>query len=198
MRWDYATIAEYFAGPLNPNEFGPSGMFHSFGGDGRLNFRFDNDVGSPAISAIESGAIALSDGSVVFGKDDGHAYALGSDGALRWQFPRRRAADALEPEIVDVFDTSDGPCSLARAYFDPKTAHIEGKTCHTTGSSPQAPCSGPKTSTSPAFGQRGACGGRCASSMVGNVTTDARTGSLRWHRISRRTAIRAPSGVDPP
>ncbi|MBI5528173.1 MAG: PQQ-binding-like beta-propeller repeat protein, partial [Deltaproteobacteria bacterium] len=131
FRYDFDSMASYFAGEQNPDgipnpgEVGPSGLFYSLSPEGVVRYRFDNDIGSAAISAIESGALITSDGTAIFGKDDGHVYALDPEGKQLWQFPAPGPTDPL----VDVFDTRDGPCTLDRAYGDLGTCYLDGKTC---------------------------------------------------------------------
>lgn len=108
-RYDFDSFRDYFAGETNPNGIGSSGLFHSFDADGHIRYRFDANIGSPAISAIESGALILDDGTAIFGQDDGHVYALNGQGQLAWQFPSEAS-----PKVVDVFDTTDGLCTYER------------------------------------------------------------------------------------
>lgn len=78
---------------------GYSGYLAAAGPDGKVLWKHDSGRGSPMISMIESCPLLTADGKVVYGKDDGHVYALdAASGRLLWDF---RAGDAWDGDKHD-------------------------------------------------------------------------------------------------
>ncbi|MFH1026078.1 MAG: PQQ-binding-like beta-propeller repeat protein [Nitrospirota bacterium] len=65
---------------------GHSGLLVSLSPDGKLNWIHDSQRGSPLASGVESSPLLTSDGKIIYGKDDGHVYALNRKGELLWDF----------------------------------------------------------------------------------------------------------------
>lgn len=93
-----------YAGTAQNQEFiqdktsGYSGMLCAILPDGTLNWLHDSHRGGPTISMIESCPLLTSDGKIIYGKDDGHAYALNQKGELLWDFA---CDDAFNPAHHD-------------------------------------------------------------------------------------------------
>ena len=73
---------------------GHSGMLIALSPDGREVWQYDSRSGSPLICMIESGPLLTADGRIIYGKDDGHVYALNKHGQALWDFA---ADDAYKP-----------------------------------------------------------------------------------------------------
>jgi len=65
---------------------GHSGTLCSLFPDGTLDWMHDSERGSLLASGVESSPLLLSDGKIIFGKDDGHVYALNLKGEVIWDF----------------------------------------------------------------------------------------------------------------
>jgi outer membrane protein assembly factor BamB len=63
-----------------------SGLLCKLSTDGRLIWTHDSKRGSLLASAIESSPLLMADGKIIYGKDDGHVYALNREGKLLWDF----------------------------------------------------------------------------------------------------------------
>jgi len=93
-----------YAGTAHNEEFikdktsGYSGILSAISHDGNKIFQHDSHSGTPMISMIESGPLLTSDGMVIYGKDDGHVYALNATGGLLWDFS---TDDPFNPKKAD-------------------------------------------------------------------------------------------------
>ena len=74
---------------------GHSGVLYALMPNGSLIWQHDSNRGSLLASAIESAPLLTSDGKIIYGKDDGHVYALNSKGELLWDFS---CDDIFDPE----------------------------------------------------------------------------------------------------
>jgi len=74
---------------------GHSGTLCALSPKGSLDWLHDSDRGSLLASAIESSPLLTSDGKIIYGKDDGHVYAVTSRGELVWDFA---CDDPFKPE----------------------------------------------------------------------------------------------------
>ncbi len=93
-----------YAGTAQNEEFikdktsGYSGVLCAIFPDGKRDWLHDSRRGTPMISMIESGPLLTSDGMVIYGKDDGHVYALSREGGLVWEFS---TDDPYNPKSAD-------------------------------------------------------------------------------------------------
>jgi len=93
-----------YAGTAQNEEFikdktsGYSGVLCAIFPDGKRDWLHDSCRGTPMISMIESGPLLTSDGMVIYGKDDGHVYALNKEGKLLWDF---LTDDPFNPKSAD-------------------------------------------------------------------------------------------------
>ena len=93
-----------YAGTAHNEEFikdktsGYSGVLCAIFPDGKKDWLHDSDRGTPMISMIESGPLLTSDGTIIYGKDDGYVYALNKKGELLWEFS---TDDPVNPKIAD-------------------------------------------------------------------------------------------------
>ena len=66
---------------------GHSGVLYALMSDGSPIWQHDSNRGSLLASAIECSPLLTSDGKIIYGKDDGHVYALNlKDGKKTWEF----------------------------------------------------------------------------------------------------------------
>ena len=65
---------------------GYSGVLCAISPDGKRDWLHDSYRGTPMISMIESGPLLTSDEMIIYGKDDGHVYALNKKGGPLWDF----------------------------------------------------------------------------------------------------------------
>lgn len=77
---------------------GYSGVLCAIFPDGERSWMHDSNRGTPMISMIESCPLLTSDGMIIYGKDDGHVYALNKRGVLLWDFS---ADDPFNPKSAD-------------------------------------------------------------------------------------------------
>jgi len=77
---------------------GYSGVLCAISSDGKKDWIHDSHRGAPMISMIESGPLLTFDGMIIYGKDDGHVYALNKKGELLWDFA---ADDPFNPQKAD-------------------------------------------------------------------------------------------------
>jgi outer membrane protein assembly factor BamB len=93
-----------YAGSAQNEEFikdklkGYSGVLSAISPDGKRDWLHDSHRGTPMISMIESCPLLTSDGKVIYGKDDGHVYALNKKGELLWDFA---TDDPYDPKSAD-------------------------------------------------------------------------------------------------
>lgn len=93
-----------YAGTAQNEEFiqditsGYSGVLCAVFPDGKIDWLHDSHRGTPMISMIESGPLLTSDGKIIYGKDDGHVYAVSQKGELLWDFS---SDDPFDPENYD-------------------------------------------------------------------------------------------------
>jgi len=93
-----------YAGTAQNEEFikdktiGYSGILCVISPDGKKYWLHDSHRGMPMISMIESSPLLTSDGKIIYGKDDGHCYALNKNGELLWDFA---TDDSFNPENAD-------------------------------------------------------------------------------------------------
>lgn len=83
---------------IQDNTSGYSGILCAIFPDGKIDWLHDSHRGGPMISMIESGPLLTSDGKIIYGKDDGHVYALNQEGRLLWDFS---SDDPFNPENLD-------------------------------------------------------------------------------------------------
>lgn len=76
---------------------GHSGLLCALLPDGSPYWQHNSHRGSPLASAVESSPLLTSDGKVIYGKDDGHVYALDLKGNLLWDFSCDDAFDPAAP-----------------------------------------------------------------------------------------------------
>ncbi|MEW6079438.1 MAG: PQQ-binding-like beta-propeller repeat protein [Thermodesulfobacteriota bacterium] len=98
----YAGTAQNENFPMD-NTRGHSGMLMAFSPDGRKKWQHDSGRGSPMICMIESGPLLTSDGMIIYGKDDGHVYAVNRSGQLLWDFAAEDAFNALRHDDNEQF-----------------------------------------------------------------------------------------------
>ena len=77
---------------------GYSGVLSALFPNGSLDWIHNSYRGTPMISMIESSPLLTSDGKIIYGKDDGHVYALDKKGKLLWDFA---TDDPYDPNIDD-------------------------------------------------------------------------------------------------
>jgi outer membrane protein assembly factor BamB len=93
-----------YAGTAQNSDFmtdkarGHSGVLFALSPGGRKVWQYDSQSGSPLICMIESGPLLTADGRIIFGKDDGHVYALNKHGRVLWDLA---ADDAFTPGKYD-------------------------------------------------------------------------------------------------
>ena len=70
--------------------------------------------GDDAIGAIQGSPTIASDGTIIFGSDDGHLYAINPDRTLKWKYPAVgsigavRSKPAIGPDGIVYFGAEDG------------------------------------------------------------------------------------------